>query len=378
MNTKSLFSLSGHIRLNEPLPWDVVDSLGRPLLRKGVVISDQRQLAALLERGIFVDRGEYERYFEDSPPPPPPQPTNADPFWDWDSVHQRLGNALHEDVVDPAFVQNIENIVADIERLTEKERDASIFAMIRLDMTRYPVAHSLRTAFVAGLIARGMGMGDAERLTLLKAALTMNIAMIELQNVLHKQATPLSDAQRAEIKTHPARGVRCLETFGVTDPGWLRTVAQHHETSDGKGYPAGLTDISPLAEVIHYAEAYCATMSNSAHRKAVPAKSAARALFVAAADVSGINIPALIIKELGIYPPGSFVKLANGEIGVVVRRGSSASAPRVAGLQNRQGVTYIKPTNRNTTAAEFAVIEAVMPEDDRFQLSPMRLFGYET
>jgi hypothetical protein len=49
---KNFHSVSSYLKLHEPLPWDVLDGRGQPLLRKGSVIDSQDQLEALLQRGV--------------------------------------------------------------------------------------------------------------------------------------------------------------------------------------------------------------------------------------------------------------------------------------------------------------------------------------
>lgn len=39
---------------------------------------------------------------------------------------------------------------------------------------------------------------------------------------------------------------------------------------------------------------------------------------------------AALLKSVGLYPPGSFVQLVNGETGIVVARGKQANLPVVA------------------------------------------------
>ncbi len=329
------------------------------------------------------------------------QPTEAtlqsgfDPFWQWEQIHLRVKMVLRQqiaglqsagnqhvkwlqlqEITDPEFVNNIVKLATEIDEISGKATDASVFAITQLGLTGCPVTHSMRTAFVSSLIARDLGMSEAERQVLVCAALTMNIAMIDLQETLHKQTGPLSVAQRTAIKTHPTRGRECLETFGISNQDWLRAVAEHHEIAGGKGYPAGLTTVFPLAEVIQYADTYCAMTRPRANRKALQSNRAAYKLFIAATARTS-SIPALIVKMLGIYSPGSFVKLANGEIAVVVRRGQVAKAPKVCSLCDRTGVSYTTPTHRDTAVPEFAVIDMVPAEEVKLPMNPSKLFGYE-
>ncbi len=319
-----------------------------------------------------------------------------DPFWRWDQIQLHVRMALRQqvagiqsgskdtvrwmqlhEVTDPDFVPNITRHATEIDEVSARDVDASIFTMTQLGRTGDPVNHSMRTAFICSLIAREQGMSDAERVVLVCAALTMNIAMLEMQEKLHyKQDAPLTEAQRAIIQNHPTRGKEYLETFGVKNQDWLRAVAEHHEIAGGKGYPEKLATVFPLAEIIHHADTYCAMTRPRAHRKALQANKAAYKLFVAARSATS-SIPGIIVKMLGMFPPGTMVKLANGDVAVVLRRGETPKAPKVASLVNASGMGYPMPQQRDTLLPEFAVVDVVAGEDIKISMKPAKLFGYD-
>jgi hypothetical protein len=68
---------------------------------------------------------------------------------------------------------------------------------------------------------------------------------------------------------------------------------------------------------------------------------------------------AAILKTVGIYRPGSFVKLASGEVGMVIQRGSNTSSPAVAVVLNRDGMPVHAPAIRNSSDKKYAVISSV-------------------
>ena len=68
-----------------------------------------------------------------------------------------------------------------------------------------------------------------------------------------------------------------------------------------------------------------------------------------------------MIRTLGLYPPGVWVKLQCGEIAMVLRRTPIAKAPIVASLVSRTGMPLAVPALRNTKMPDFAVTGAVPP-----------------
>jgi ribosomal protein S16 len=77
---------------------------------------------------------------------------------------------------------------------------------------------------------------------------------------------------------------------------------------------------------------------------------------------------AALIKAVGIYPPGTFVKLATEEIAVVVRRGANTSMPKAAVLLNRTGMPTVEHTIRDTSLRDHRVVASVAFKDVRVRL----------
>lgn len=359
------------IRLNEKLPWNVRNEPGNLLLSKGFLLTDQAQIDTLLERGVYVDHDEYEEHLRAM------QATarNADPFSIWANILKHVGTLLRNHQRTPDFPNELTKLTVQIQEAMRKDLDAGTFEMVHSDANGYAVAHSLRTAFVASLVADRFGWSAGERTTLVRAALTMNIAILDLQNTLTQQRSPLTEQQRANIKAHPETGRQLLESCGVTCPDWLGAVGNHHMTADGKGYPKERADALQVASLIHYTDVYLAKISPRATRPALAVNVAARDLFVATGGPEN-PFTAAIIKEMGIYPPGTYVKLQNGDTGIVVQRGETAVTPKVHSLSSADGWVFPEPVVRDTAKPEYKVLTAVPRSNVLLTLNRKQLFGY--
>ena len=84
---------------------------------------------------------------------------------------------------------------------------------------------------------------------------------------------------------------------------------------------------------------------------------------------------AALIKVLGIYAPGSYVRLATQEVAVVVRRGANTTTPRVAVLVNRQGMPTAEPMFRDTSQKEYRIVATVAHRDVKVKLNLSRLLA---
>jgi HD-GYP domain-containing protein (c-di-GMP phosphodiesterase class II) len=364
-------ALADHIRLNQPLPWDVLDENGMVLLTRGTVPSDLRQLNALIERGAYVDQDAFERHRKTQ------QVAAARPldiFEQWDDLHLRLGNLLRRHEREAEFITRIGVLTGELMTLVAKEQDIAMFQAMRMDKASYSVAHSLQVAVCCDVYGHFLQLAPEARAMLIKAALTMNLCIIDLQQTLSRQAGPLTPQQRAQMQIHPLAARDRLEQMGVTDPVWLRAVAEHHETCDGKGYPNGIAQVATEAEVINVLDRYCAVMTHRRDREGKPANVVARELYLATTG-SLQEVVARVIKSFGLFPPGRFVRLANGEIALVTHRGGQANKPRVGTLISAQGVKLMDPIRRDTSEADYAITHIVPDEDCAIQVDPSKLFG---
>lgn len=355
------------LHLDTALPWNLYDQAGHLLLSRGFVLVRNAQIEALIERGVFVKPEELRLYhYPNAAPvaaaPPPAPPRQIDPFRARDAMSGRLALLLRDAAHAPDSVEDftarIEEVAAMVHLLCDSNVDATLAAIFLLDHSKYPVCHSIDTAILCDLLARRLGWDEAKRRSTVCAALTMNVAMIDAQTILALQRQPLTDAQKAIVAAHPTAGVAMLQAVGVKDALWLRIVADHHEVPDGSGYPAGHRDLDEATLLVRTLDIYAAMITPRASRKLLDPALAARTLFV---QENRYNNPlvGLLIKEIGLHPPGAYVSLKNGDIAVVSRRASGEVPLLVHSFINGKGLPMLEPMWRDTTKPEFAIVQGL-------------------
>jgi hypothetical protein len=354
MQLAALASVQHRIRLGGRLPFDVLDADRTLLLARGQPLHTQAQLDALVRRGALVDL--------DAPPPadtPRSAPREALPRL-WSQSLSRLAQAL-TDSPQPGFRAALDEVSGPVLELIERDPDLAIFQVLRQTAgpdTQYGAQRSLHTAITSHLVAQRLAWSADDATRAFKVALTMNLAMLGLQGQLARQTTPPTPEQRQALRTHPMRSVQALQQAGVSDEDWLQAVLQHHEQEDGSGYPSGRSDVSELASLVRRAEVYTAKLSSRSSRDALAADIAGRQIFM---DDPGHPMTAALVKEFGIYPPGCHVRLASGELAIVVARGQTITTPLVACLTNARGAPLPTPQRRDTSQPGSG-IEAVVGE----------------
>ena len=348
-----LSSVKHRLRLGAPLPFNVRDADHTLLLARGQTVDNHEQLEAILRRGALVDIAELQTPRDEILKAPRELLPQL-----WSHALSKLSQTLSTAQA-PTFRAALNDAAVPVQTLVERDPDLAIFQVLRQGASAdadYGAQRSLQTAITSLLVAQRLGWDADEAERAFKVALTMNLSMLELQGQLARQSSPPNLEQRTALQTHPMCSVRLLELAGVTDPLWTRAVLQHHEHEDGSGYPSGSTDVGQLASLVRRSDVYTSKLASRSTRDAVSADLAGRQMFM---QDPGHPMTAALVKEFGIYPPGCHVRLASGELAVVVARGAAITAPVVACLTDARGQPLPVPRRLDTHGKKHAVVAVV-------------------
>ena len=372
MATELLRLVANQLKLGAPLPFGVRDEHGKLLLARGQMVSTEAQLEALLARGVYADREEIKALAAGRGDKA--ERSRLTLFDLWEQAIWRLDRLLKSAGQEPGFGARCDEFATLLMALVQRDPDIGIYLSVRQDLRRlnlYGLTHSLHCALVCQLMAARIGWPVERIRMLVKAALTMNLPIIELQGRFAVQGR-LSDAQRDLIRAHPAQAVERLRAAGVDDEAWLQTVLEHHERPGGGGYPGNLAALSEAADVLRMADVFMAKISPRVERASMSIQDAARQMF---SEAGGSQAAAAIIKEYGIYPPGNFVHLASGELAIVIRRGATAHAPVAAAITDKAGMPTVNTPRRDTALPAFAIKALVTDKSLVLHVPPERLYG---
>lgn len=290
----------------------------------------------------------------------------------WRGLHTRHGQLMAYIDQGAEFRKRLDQLVWGLEDADQFFTDDNLFVLTQTlydPAFSYSASNALLCAFVCRQIAPRQGRPVEEIDALIMAALAMNLGMSRLQDTLALQSGELSEAQREEIRNHPRAGVDLLKKAGLTEPLCLNLVEDHHEAPDGSGYPAGKTQLSPAQGLLRMADLYVARISARRSRRGLAPSQAMRDLYLASVQ-SADGLGALFVKSLGMYPPGTYVRLKTGELAVVVHQGTKVTTPCVAAITDASGVAINSPQPLDCELGE-GVIEAPVSADDiKVQLSP--------
>lgn len=360
------------IRLGEPVRAAIYDATGKLLLKQGHVIASESMRELILKRGMWREAGEPGV----SIPMRPSIVRSAPPRLDPQAIFARcaeLGlvlHRIHRNLVHGAsrgLGDELGAVVDGFGEAWEAHADCVLAAVqLSTDDPGLP-ARSLQALAVCLLVSGSAQWTPAARRSLCGAALTFDVGIAELHDTLVWQSEPLTPSQQDAIQAHPTHGADLLADAGIDDGAWLDAVRGHHERLDGSGYPQGAAgeSLDILSRTIALADAFTAMLRVRAYREAMLPRVALRELFLARNLTQDEALVATLVKELGMYPPGSFVKLHNGEIAMVVGRGETAALPELRSVIGRDHMPIAKPLRRDASDPELAIVDAVPLEQCR-------------
>lgn len=176
--------------------------------------------------------------------------------------------------------------------------------------------HSTRLAEWAVRVARKLGIPEGDLHQLEVAALLHDIGKIGIPDAILRKEGKLTDEERALMNKHPEYSWSILRLFPGFEKASLYAL-HHHESYDGRGYPAGLKgDEIPIgSRIVSVIDAYDAMISNRCYRKGLPHEEAARRLTSGA----GTQFDPVVVN--------AFLEIAEREVAdVFAAAGASPSA----------------------------------------------------
>lgn len=344
--------------IGQPLPWDLFTGAGVLVASAGLVLADAAHFNKLTTRALF--RMGEEGAGGDTP---------------LDRLAALAKQA--EEVLDKPNEATIREVALALLALLRADADACLGYASLVPLARPSVNHALRVLFIVGLLAAQMGLSDVDQESLAAAALTMNIASLDLHDRLHAYAGQVPEADRVMLRGHPQAGVALLERAGVADKMWLEAVGQHHENMDGSGYPAGLSGgmISLSARLLRVADFYCAKISGRYYRPPKSASLAFQELFGRDKALLDSQIAAQLLRRLGIYPPGTLVRLATRETACIARGAQGGARWAVSFLDARDRALE-PPQARDLGARNHAIIGTAECRPGWPTINWMAVWGY--
>ena len=181
-------------------------------------------------------------------------------------------------------------------------------------------------------------------------------------------------------RAHVHYGVDIAREAGVFSPSALAIIEEHHEFLDGSGFPRGTKKLNPLAQIVCLVDRYDRLCGPESPELAplMPAE-ALSVLFARESSKFDQKLLGLLIKSLGVYPPGTIVMLNDGSLGLVVSPGRQSLRPKILIYDpdtDKKDAVVIDMDDVPELKIEEAVRPDSLPMDVLLWLNPRRRLSY--
>lgn len=394
------------LRRGEPAPFNVYDGEGRLLLAAGGVADTETLKKAVESQQVFIEERvsmEWKRAVTQrlndmvrrNMPLGQIAEARMQQNWresqfldtgfaqelslteEWESLLRVMVATLRDPRPDADWLKRIIRAHRKLQQLGGSQLDGSMYFLIHESsqpQPNYSALHALLVCLVCQATARILAWPKDWIQAVGLAALTMNVAMTRLQDMLAGSDLTPSVEMRQEIERHPIAAQALLQACGVEDPLWTGAVRWHHDWQQDNVPLAELSDARKLARLLMRVDIFTARLSRRGSRSPMsPLQAAKRACI--GPDGKLDEIGSALLKAMGLYPPGTFVELANGELGIVVARGVRADLPRVASLRGADGSVMMDPPLRDAAKNAHRVTRSLLASEVNVHLNHDKLIG---
>ncbi|GIU47842.1 phosphohydrolase [Shewanella sairae] len=188
--------------------------------------------------------------------------------------------------------------------------------------------HGISVAVLAMMIGQSLNMTHSQLRDIAMGAIFHDLGKQKVPDIIRRKVSHLSQHEANFLKMHPKFGYDMLAKSELFPESVLDIVLHHHELHDGSGYPDALKGQQILLEtqVVSLANDFESILRKGELRSP---QVALGYLFKYRIKKHDAALVSTLVKVLGIYPPGTIVRLSNGVTAKVMVTSSDVKAPIV-------------------------------------------------
>lgn len=205
------------------------------------------------------------------------------------------------------------------------ERDVMVNLMSSKPQDEQKNYHALNVTVLSLMLGRELKLGPKPMHLLGMGALFHDLGKGRVpMEMVHGKATSMNTAFKQHYLHHPEQGARLARDMPSFPKKALDILAQHHERQDGSGFPARLKGdaIFVLARIVAITDRYDKLINPENVGAPTPEPLtphlALKRMYAEDKGKLDHQMLPVFIRTMGVYPPGTVVKLSNGVYGMVV------------------------------------------------------------
>ena len=246
----------------------------------------------------------------------------------------------------PAAVQAVDGLADAV----TQNRNALVALTAMRNYDNYTFTHMVNVCILTMGQAQALGIEGRLLREFGLSALMHDIGKVRTPQEILNKPDRLTEQEFVIMRRHPVEGAEILRRTPEM-PILAPVVAfEHHLRLDGSGYPHGVKrgTLNLATMLCCIADVYDAMRSQRAYQQAFPSERVLAVLRQGDGTHFEKHLVRRFVQLLGIYPPGTLVKLSTDEVAVVIRvHAPDPHRPRVKILFAADGRRHDVPLERN-------------------------------
>ncbi|MBK7720446.1 MAG: HD-GYP domain-containing protein [Simplicispira sp.] len=179
--------------------------------------------------------------------------------------------------------------------------------------------HSLNVSVLAMMLAKELALPAEDIKAIGIGCLFHDIGKVEIPARIINATLPLNRAEKNLLQLHCQYGLNVVSKLGLPRAS-LDIIGQHHESMDGSGYPDHLRgdQISLLARIVSVVNTYDNHCNRANPADSLTPFEALSMMFKQQRHLLDSAALDMFIRCMGVYPPGTLVKLSDDSLGMVI------------------------------------------------------------
>lgn len=244
--------------------------------------------------------------------------------------------------------------------------------------------HATNVCSLSMMVGLDLGFSREENEKLALGAFFHDVGELKYPaEILLRKGTMGQGELKKFLQTHAQYGVEMAKKIPNFPYEAVDVIHQHHERLNGSGQPSGKKDtqISTFAKIVMVVDLYDELCHHPDPARSLIPSEALSYLYVKCRQTLWQDAVVSLIKQLGVYPPGSLVHLSNQKIGIVTSV-NFENRLRPIILVYDEHTSPEEPIVLNLAEEEdsLTILEAIRPADlspkIRECLNPRRMISY--
>lgn len=319
------------VRDNTFLAKTIYDDYGRPLLKKGTLLTERilKKLQQLQIYSIYIIDKYSDNEIEDIIKPELRQKCIKSVKDSFHYVEKFYNDEVYSSLTAPKknkLLKVQQNIIRDMQSIAEdlvenilSNKNILVNLVDIKTLDNYTYQHSVNVTIISIILGLALGLNKKSLSELALGALLHDIGKTFVPKEILLKPSPLTPEEFEYIKRHPYDGYNYINLSPCVPTASKLIILQHHERCNGTGYPDGLTtnDINMLANIVSIADVYDALTSKRPYKEPMCPNDAFEYILSNTDVMFKFDLVMAFSKVIVPYPEGTLVRLSTGDIAVV-------------------------------------------------------------